>query len=68
MTVDQLRDNFERLNETEQLIITTQVQRMIDGRDEYGPWDNQKKNNPKEALEELLDGMQYISAELIKIG
>jgi hypothetical protein len=51
------------------MILETIVRRVGTGRASYGEWrvDDGRKY-PREALEELMDAMAYISAELVRLG
>jgi hypothetical protein len=57
------------LGEDERMILETIVRRVGTGRASYGEWrvDDGRKY-PREALEELMDAMAYISAELVRLG
>jgi len=66
----ELSHAIQRLQEDERLIVTTIVERIDRGRDEYGPWEIDKdhyRNYRQEALEELLDGTAYLAAELVRM-
>ncbi len=62
--------NLDRLPEDEREIIEALIKRMEQGRKTYGPWNvnNDKRNNPQEALEEVLDALHYCAAELVRLS
>jgi hypothetical protein len=56
------------LGEFEQKIIALQVDRLLEGRAQYGDWKRDSgRSMTKEALEEVLDALQYISAQLLEL-
>jgi hypothetical protein len=53
----------------ERSIVGTIVERLADGRRVYGPWRvDDGRNNPKEALAEVMDALNYCAAELVRLS
>lgn len=51
----------------ERQIADAVLSRMGTGRRQYGPWDvNDGRDYPSEAYEEVLDGLHYVAAELVR--
>jgi hypothetical protein len=65
----QLLERIRRLGEDERAIIETLVARIEQGRFTYGPWSVlDGRNNPGEALLEVMDALNYCAAELVRLG
>ena len=59
---------LENLKGDERAIVETLLSRITQGRQVYGPWSvNDERNNPREALLEVIDALHYVAAELIRI-
>ena len=59
---------FSRLGGDERHIAQTLLQRLEEGRRLYGPWKvDDGRENPREALEEVLDALHYCAAELVRL-
>jgi hypothetical protein len=71
-TLDQrleLHRKIVSLGEMERKILDLQVDRLLHGRTLYGVWgQDDPRDYLQEALEEALDLMQYVSAQLIKLN
>lgn len=53
----------------ERAIVTTIVDRIAEGRNTYGEWRvDDGRNNPKEALAEVMDALNYCAAELVRLS
>lgn len=53
----------------ERAIVGTIVDRIADGRRTYGPWRvDDGRNNPREALAEVMDALNYCAAELVRLA
>ncbi|MFI5297493.1 MAG: hypothetical protein ACHREM_05290 [Polyangiales bacterium] len=53
----------------EQKIVNQIIARIADGRRTYGPWRiPDGRNNPKEALAEVMDALNYCAAELVRLS
>jgi hypothetical protein len=53
----------------EQKIVSQIIARIADGRRTYGPWRvDDGRNNPREALAEVMDALNYCAAELVRLG
>jgi len=53
----------------ERAIVETLVCRIDAGRRDYGPWKvDDERSNPREALAEVLDALNYCAAELVRLG
>ncbi|WP_394845160.1 3'-5' exonuclease [Pendulispora brunnea] len=58
---------IDKLVADEKKIVNTLVDRMIAGQKEYGPWHvDDGRNNPREALLEVVDALNYVGAELVR--
>lgn len=56
-----------KLGTFERQIIETQIARLLDGRQLYGEWKpGDKRDMSQEALEEVLDGLNYVAAMLAR--
>ena len=56
-------------NADERSIIDTIASRIADGRRTYGPWQvDDGRNNPREALAEVMDALNYCAAELVRLS
>jgi DNA polymerase III alpha subunit (gram-positive type) len=56
-------------NGDERSILDTIAGRMADGRRAYGPWHvDDGRNNPREALAEVMDALNYCAAELVRLS
>lgn len=64
-TAGELLAKIEKLPGLERRIIERQLDRLLLGLGEYGPWDFAEKSHTKETLEELLDSAQYLAAEIL---
>ena len=52
----------------EQAIIQTLVDRLDSGRQSYGPWQlDDARQYQVEALEEVLDALHYVAAQLVRM-
>lgn len=59
---------LSRLAPDELGIMEMLLSRMEAGRAVYGPWHvDDKRNNPAEALAEVLDALHYCAAELVRL-
>jgi hypothetical protein len=70
MSPEEIAKTVAGFQADEKEIISTIVQRIDRGRSIYGPWEiggEQPRNYVQEALEEALDGMNYIAAELVRL-
>jgi hypothetical protein len=53
----------------EQTIIKALVDRLDTGRQSYGPWRiDDGRQYEAEALEEVLDALHYVAAQLVRLG
>ncbi len=56
-------------NADERAIVDTIASRIADGRRTYGPWHvDDGRNNPREALAEVMDALNYCAAELVRLS
>lgn len=56
-------------NADERSIVETIASRIADGRRTYGPWRvDDGRNNPREALAEVMDALNYCAAELVRLS
>lgn len=56
------------LGEGERAIIETMIERLSSGRKEYGYWKiGDGRDNRQEALEEVIDALNYCAAELVRL-
>ncbi len=56
-------------NADERSILDTIASRLADGRRTYGPWRvDDGRNNPREALAEVMDALNYCAAELVRLS
>jgi len=56
-------------NADERSIIDTIASRIADGRRTYGAWHvDDGRNNPREALAEVMDALNYCAAELVRLS
>lgn len=63
-----LAERIETLAGDERAIVETVVERIEQGRRAYGPWNiADGRVYEREALEEILDGMAYLAAELVRL-
>ena len=57
------------LNADERSIVDTIAGRISEGRRTYGPWRvDDGRNNPREALAEVMDALNYCAAELVRLS
>ena len=62
--IQMLLDRFEG---DEKVIFVELLRRLDRGRAQYGPWNiTDSRNYAQEALEEVLDALLYIAAELVR--
>ncbi len=62
-------DGISRLGPQEQQIVQTIISRLERGQTTYGEWSvDDGRNNPAEALAEVLDALAYIAAELVRLS
>lgn len=56
-----------KLSTDERRILTLLLERIEQGKQRYGAWDlkSDSRNNPHEALEEVLDALHYVAASLL---
>jgi DNA polymerase-3 subunit epsilon len=60
-------DRVQRLGDDEQEILGVLLSRLELGRRQYGPWSvHDGRDYPAEAYEEVLDGLHYCAAELVR--
>ncbi len=63
-----LAERIERLPADERSIIEVLLSRLEQGRDDYGPWSvDDDRNYGEEAFLEVLDGLHYVAAGLVRI-
>ena len=63
-----LVDRIERLPADERSIIEVLLNRLEQGRDDYGPWRvNDGRDYGEEAFLEVLDGLHYVAAGLVRL-
>jgi hypothetical protein len=56
------------LDDDEHAILRLLLDRIAGGRKQYGPWRvDDGRNYPREALEEAVDGMAYLAAEIVRL-
>jgi hypothetical protein len=68
VTVERLVGLAKGLGEVEREIAALIMQRLGNGQEEYGPWPRRDhRNYLREAVEENLDGMTYLAAELLRL-
>ena len=70
MSPEEIAKTVAGFQADESRIVSTIIQRIDQGRSEYGPWEigeDHYRDYRQEALEELLDGMTYIAAELVRL-
>lgn len=61
--------HWSSMEADERAIATTVIERLHNGRTDYGPWHvDDGRNNPEEALSEVLDALNYCAAELVRLG
>jgi hypothetical protein len=61
-------DPLSGLGPLEREIASMVIERLQDGEETYGPWPtDDNRLYPQEALEEVLDGMTYLAAELLRL-
>ncbi len=61
-------DPLRGLGPLEREIASMVIERLQDGEETYGPWPtDDDREYPQEALEEVLDGMTYLAAELLRL-
>jgi DNA polymerase-3 subunit epsilon len=57
------------LHPDESRIVSTIVKRIAAAEGEYGPWSvHDGRDYPEEAFAEIVDGMAYLAAELVRLG
>ena len=65
---DRLLARVQSLEADERAIVETIVTRIEAGRREYGPWrTGDGRDYPREALAEVLDGLNYCAAEIVRL-
>jgi len=65
----QLLERIRRLRHDEREIVEQIVARIEQGRCAYGPRNvSDGRNNPGEALLEVMDALNYCAAELVRLG
>jgi hypothetical protein len=58
-----------RMPTDEQTIVKALVDRLDSGRQSYGPWRiDDGRQYEAEALEEVLDALHYVAAQLVRLG
>lgn len=63
------RAHADGLAPDEREIIELLHRRLDDGRRQYGPWQvDDGRNNPREALAEVVDALHYCAAELVRLS
>jgi hypothetical protein len=70
MSPEEIAKTVAGFQADENEIVSTIVQRIDRGRGAYGPWEigsDHYRDYRREALEEVLDGMNYIAAELVRM-
>jgi hypothetical protein len=56
------------LHPDESRIVSTIVKRIAAAEGEYGPWSvHDGRDYPEEAFAEIVDGMAYLAAELVRL-
>ncbi len=59
---------MKELGEDERAILALLLERIAGGRKQYGAWKvDDGRNYPREALEEAVDGMAYLAAEIVRL-
>ena len=57
------------LRKDERAIVEALLDRLEQGRKDYGPWNvDDGRNYPKEALAEVIDALHYCAAELVRLA
>jgi len=63
-----LQSRWTAMRADEQSIVGAIVERMHEGRSEYGPWRvDDGRDYPREALHEVMDALNYCAAELVRM-
>ena len=67
MTTQTLGSRIEALQEDERAIIEVLLDRIEQGRKEYGPWKvNDGRDYRAEAFDEIIDALHYCAAAIVK--
>jgi hypothetical protein len=67
MAAQTLESRIEALQEDEKAIIEVLLDRIEQGRKEYGPWKvNDGRDYRGEAFDEVIDALHYCAAALVK--
>jgi len=68
MDVEMLAEHVARLPSDERAILDVLLDRLEQGRDEYGSWRvDDGRDNAAEAFDEILDAMHYAAAGLVRL-
>ncbi len=62
----ELAERIARLDPVSRKILELSLERLEGGREEYGSWDLASRDWLKEGLEEMVDGLHYLAAEMIR--
>lgn len=63
-----LAERIERLPADERAILEALLDRLEQGRADYGPWQvDDGRDNVAEAFDEILDAMHYTAAGLVRL-
>jgi len=63
-----LAERIEQLPADERAILEALLDRLEQGRADYGPWQvDDGRNNVAEAFDEILDAMHYAAAGLVRL-
>jgi len=63
-----LAERIERLPADERTILESLLDRLEQGRADYGPWQvDDGRDNVAEAFDEILDAMHYTAAGLVRL-
>jgi hypothetical protein len=66
---EQLISIIEELDEDEALILLEIAKRLQEGQQVYGSWSvHDERDYPREALEEVVDALNYCAAELVRLS
>ena len=67
MAYIKLAQRIASLREDERAIVEALLDRIEQGRQEYGPWKvNDGRDYPQEAFDEVIDALHYCAAALLK--
>ncbi|MBN1632135.1 MAG: hypothetical protein JW990_20450 [Thermoleophilia bacterium] len=68
MDAEMLAERIARLPTDERFILETLLDRLEQGRDEYGPWNvGDRRDYREEAFTEVIDGLHYCAAGLVRL-